>query len=314
MSSGIKFWGRYYKLTLECKQWKKVFEVKDGAPALDIKFDVRYARGQTAREGTVSILGLSYKTISELLTLSVMTRYEALGKMVHLTLEAGYLYSQSLVQIMDGYVWYATVSSPPNMWVQMKVNEYNPYGSSIVKFDKDPEPMPPRPYIENILRKFSEKEEVDFQIDDRTDGKQFDSDQAPLKFSWKGGEFRLCDAIKELSSQMKDKYILIMRTYAAQSNVRIVEVHPKANEPGVGQTIKIDDENGLLSVTGLDVQGGTVTTFINGDYDTQLSQLKLESDLNPQGNGTYLITQLQHTGHYMGKEWYTRFTCNARKR
>ena len=129
MAGSSKYFGRKYRLVLDLPDDKKyTFETKPGLPAMDIKFDVTYARGQTAREGTVSILGLGRKLINKFISLSGETRGLAMSKLVRVKLEAGYFSDTGMVEIFDGFAWYASVTAPPQMWLNIKVSEYNPLG------------------------------------------------------------------------------------------------------------------------------------------------------------------------------------------
>lgn len=313
MAGESLYFGRAYRLTLEGKEFgSKIFETQGGLPALDIKFDVEYARGCTSREGTVSVLGLSYQTISSILALSAIDRARAYSEMIHIKLEAGYQTGAGLLDILDGYVYKATVTAPPEMWIKMKVAEYNPYCGNTIQFDSDPELMPIRPYLDTILQKYSKIEGVQFKVVDKTRDKLLDS-KVKRGISLKGNSYTLRGIIAKLSEELSPEVMFIMRTYAASGNERIIEVHAKSDKEGsTGPDIHIDKDNGLLSVTGIDAVQGTITAFLDGRCDDQLSHMVLKSQLNPEANGKYLIVRKQYVGHYRGKEWYVRYSCKDR--
>ena len=126
MNSDTRYFGRYYHLTIGNSSSPIVdIKTEPGKPAMDIKFDVSYARGQLVREGTVSVLGLSMEHMQQILKLSAMARGEALSKAVRVKLDAGYLSAAGWINIIDGYVWTCTITSPPTMWLQMQVSEYH---------------------------------------------------------------------------------------------------------------------------------------------------------------------------------------------
>jgi hypothetical protein len=306
------FFGRAYRLTLEGPGFgKKVFETQKDKPAMDIKFDVKFARSQVAMEGTVSILGLGWKTINEIMQTSVIARGDYLKNQLHVKLEAGYFTNVGMVEIIDGYVFYASVTAPPEMWLTMKVTEYNQLGAKMVQFDKEIEPMPIKPYVGTILDKIAKAEQVQIRLVDKTEEKILES-KKKVHVSLKGEDWCLRTMIMHLTNNLSDEAMFILRTYCASNRERIVEVHSKKMEGGIGEPIMVDADHGLLSVSGLTATGGTVTTFLDGRCDNQLSHIILKSELNPQANGKYLITEKHNVGHYAGKEWYTKYTCEAR--
>ena len=163
-----KYFGRKYRLTLAPPEGRSyTFVTTAGAPAMDIKFDVTYARGQTAREGSVSVLGLGTKLINRFISLAGETRGQAMSELVRVKLEAGYFTAAGMVEIFDGFAWYATVTAPPQRWLNIKVSEYNPLGATAVDLGSC-EGKTIRQVVESILDKFSEAEEENFELQDKT--------------------------------------------------------------------------------------------------------------------------------------------------
>lgn len=309
MAAEELYFGRKYKLTIG----DRVFETEEGRPAMDIKFNVKYARGQTAKEGTISVLGLSWKTIEKILALSSLARGDAMAKKLRIKLEAGYFTGAGMVEIMDGFVYYATVTSPPEMWLNMLVNEYDPNGGKYVKLSDLKNPQPIRTTVEMVLKSFEMAEGVKFKLLDKTQA-GFMDDQTPIKTSFKGESWGLKDALTHLSEKFSDKVLFIMRTYHSENGERHIEAHSKNQEGSIGPLVTVDANNGLLSVSGITAVNATVTTFLDGRWDDQLSYMQLKSKLNPQSNGRYIIVEKEHTGHFNGKEWYTKYSCSERIR
>lgn len=305
MSSPV-FFGRKYKLTLG----KLTFEVEDGKPAMDIKFDVTYARGQTAREGTVSILGLGHKTIHDFISLAAQARGEALSQLIPVKLDAGYFTQAGMVSIFDGFAWYASVTSPPQMWLNIKVSEYNPLGGKKVKISPFKN-LPMNRILTSICDIFSIEEGVEFDWDDNTEDQVITGDKE-LKSIDFGDEASLSDVISKLSSSLSDKVQFLLRSNNTDGT-RIIECLDKAEDKVQEDTVKINKNSGLLSVTGVDAVSGCITTFLDGRCSPNICHLELESELNQQANGKYFIVKKQHVGHFMGQEWYTRYFCSARE-
>ena len=76
MASKNRYFGRKYRLHIDCNGFSKDYNSDETDTPMDIKFDVSYANGQMAREGTVSVLGLNRETIQNILPLSADKRGE----------------------------------------------------------------------------------------------------------------------------------------------------------------------------------------------------------------------------------------------
>jgi hypothetical protein len=311
------YFGRRYRLSLHIPgQEPKVFEVQAGLPAMDIKFDVTYARGQTAREGTISILGLGYKTIHEFIALAGETRGYAMSRLIRVKLEAGYFTAAGMVEILNGFAWYATVTSPPQMWLNINVSEYNPLGARKVSLGIT-EPMTMRNILEKVASRFTEVENdggesVAFAVVDKTQDLIVDNSQdliGPIDF---GGDVSLAEAIQILNQNLSDEVMVILRSRNIDKT-RVIECLDKNKRKAARGEVRVDKDNGLLTVTGIDVVNGCVTTFLDGRWEDELSHLILQSELNKQANGRYYIIKKQYVGHFMGQEWYVRYSCSARE-
>lgn len=308
------YFGRRYRLTIHPPGGDEtVFETEAGEPAMDIKFDVTYAKGQTAREGTVSILGLGFKTIHAFLTLAGETRGMAMSKLVRVKLEAGYFSQAGMVEVLNGFAWYATVTSPPQMWLTLRVSEYNPLGGRAITIPSHNEPKNLSILCNSIATQFSDEETAEglpIVFVDKTEHHVFGNEQSkrmifPEKVTLK-------DTIEILNRDASDKVVFTMRTNGTNGE-RVIEAHDKSPEKAVDvEDVIVDKDNGLLSVTGIDAVNGCITTFIDGRYPDELTHLQLTSELNQIANGRYYIVKKQYVGHFMGQEWYTRYFCSAR--
>ena len=314
--AGARYFGRKYRLILGKPGGGKLVdvEVEEGRPAMDIKFDVTYARGQTAREGTLSILGLGWSTIHSVLKLAGMTRGKAMSQLVTVKLEAGYFTDAGMCQIFDGFAWYATVTAPPTMWLNIKVSEYNPLGGTTVTIPSAG-PMSMKAMVEYVVNRFSgEKGEgVSFTVEDKTEDLILENSKKKVSTPTFPKTVSLSEAIKILSETCSPEIEFIMKTDRNNSNCRQIIAIDKENKKSTKGEVVVNGNRGLLSVTGIDAINGCITTFIDGGVTDDLSHLNLTSVLNPQANGRYYITKKQFVGHYMGQEWYTRYFCSARE-
>lgn len=306
-----KFFGRSYTLLLTHPSGGvREFNTKDGI-GMDIKFDVSYARGQTAREGTISILGLGNNAINAYTELAAMTRGKAMSELMRVRLDAGYVSSAGGVCILDGYAWYASVTTPPEKWLTLRVSEYNPLGSRGVTLGTR-QGGSIRSFLTPILEAYEEVEGVHFEIFDKTeDGLADVAKEIKMTFKDACG---LGDAIKKINQELSDQVWVLLNTHEGTNGARGIAILDKAEDKVTkANPVLVNGKNGLLSVSGIDAVNGSITTFLDGTVSDELTHMKLESELNPQANGTYYICRKQFVGHYLGTEWYTRYFCTARK-
>lgn len=290
------------------------FEVEDGKPAMDIKFDVTYSRGQTAREGTVSILGLGHSTIHEFISLAARDRGKALSQRAQLRLQVGYFSNSSMVEILDGFIWYATVTSPPKMWLNLKVSEYDPMGDMEIKLQSNFTNRTLPQILKALCADIGDEDYgmgIPYTWEDKTEDEIIESDEEKVTLNV-DEKMSLGDIMTLLNSKFANKASFILNTTNSDGCRRIICLD-KAQEKATRGEIQVDKDHGLLSVTGIDAVSGCITTFIDGSCTDELSHLNLRSELNQQANGRYFIIKKQFVGHFMGQEWYTRYFCSARE-
>ena len=313
MADNPIFFGRRYRLTIQPPDDAAItYETSESGGAMDIQFETTYARGQTAREGTVSILGLGTNTINKFLRLAGETRGKAMSELAWVKLEAGYYSSAGMVEVLNGFAWYASVTAPPQMWLTLKVSEYNPMGGMAIDIPSQTSPMDLQTLVETILGYFEEAEGVLFELEDKTQDQILSTEKA--KQVTISGKLTLGDVIAKLNSEASDSISFILRSRGDEPDTRILEAHDKeSNKSSEEDPVEVDSSSGLLAVSGINAVQGNVTTFIDGRVGDELSKLTLTSELNPQANGTYLIVRKQYKGQYMGKEWYTTYYCTERE-
>lgn len=305
-----KFFGRYYLLTLD----DDTFEVEAGKPAMDIKFDVTYARGQTAREGTISILGLSRERMQKYLDLAAKTRGKALSELVHVRLEAGYFSDAGTLEILNGFAWYGTVTSPPEMWLTLKVSEYNPNAGRRTDIMPYNQTGNLKEVVEQLMDMWTIIEGVNISVEDKTQDQLLSADKAPQVTLSIPAQVTLGETIHYLNMQASDDIWFILRSRSGDSKDRqLLAIDKQTFKCTPAEDAEVNGDNGLLSVTGIDAVNGCVTTFLDGTIDDEFSHLNLQSALNPQANGRYYIVKKQYIGHFLGQEWYTRYFCSGKE-
>ena len=310
MAAEPRYFGRAYRLHFGYKKTSLDFTTS-GGPALDIKFNVLYPKGATARFGDLSILGLDYSTISDFLYLSTLGEANAMNEMIHVRLDAGYFSEAGMVNVFDGFVWYATITQPPQMWVNLKINEVNPIRAVALDNIGKLENMDLRTIVETVLGHFQTAEGVGFAWLDETQDHIFENDTTKKTIDF-GNNLTLDGFIKILNEQASPNLTFCMSTVGDVAGKRCLVALDKEGKASPGK-ITIDSDHGLLSVTGIDAVNGKITTFIDKQAEQPgLPRLELNSILNPEANGTYLITEQQYNGHFMGKEWYVQYKCSGR--
>lgn len=304
MASDQRFYGRYYTLKIG-KDAGDTFSTMDTFSPLDIKFKVNTAKVQKFREGEISILGLSHKRISKFLKLAALGRGRALKEMMPVSLEAGYGSKESVVQIINGYAHYGSVTPPPNMWLNLKVAEYNPFGGAEITLPANTanSTKKVREVVNEIIKRINEANGTNFpDLMDYTQG-------------------GICSIIK--CKEIEAKKVTINGAMDFMNNNLANDVtftvdngkivaYDKGDKVAAGNAQVIDKNHGLLSVSGVDAVNGCITTFLQDSSPNVMTKIKLTSELNPQANGEYVLLRKEYEGHYAGPEWYTRFYCSAR--
>lgn len=307
-----KYFGRWYRLTLTKgedsgdngrKKKEEVFEVSETTPAMDIKFKVNYARAQTAKNGTISILGLGLKTIQMYTQLAAMDKGKALKQALHVKLEAGYLKGEQFT-IFDGYATSATCGTPPELWLNIEVWEYNPYSnkqvevSAMLKSDK----RTVADAANQIVKAINESEGTKLTFEDATEDNICKQLKVPeldkITGSTKDVIAKMNEAIKgDVMFSLHDQHIF---------------AYDKSDEKSPKEApLVLSKDTGLLSVDGINPVNGCVTTFLKKPT-RKIARVTVKSELNPHASGTYVLIRVEHVGHFNGREWYTKFHCSGR--
>lgn len=298
----MDFFQRKYILNINGKTFQTYREQGD---ALDIKFDVTFARGAGGafRQGKVAILGLSDQTISEYLELAALGRGAATARKLRVDLFAGYENGgKKLIRIITGNAYNATITPPPEKWLTLDVFEVDPSGGETYPFTKLNQGTPYKigDLASELIGNFTAPNGKKYQFSDRTKKKV--GEQKVASFG-SGAQYSLSNAIIAINQLSKDWVVIVNEN-------QLIAIDASENEAPDEQTV-VSADTGLLSVTGIDAKNATITTFLN-EEDPLLSKLVLKSELNKQANGNYLILKKQFKGHYHGNEWYTTYFCSGR--
>lgn len=303
------FFGRKYELTIggtgaSGATEATTFVSELGKPAMDIKFDLGYKIGAPISTGHISILGLSKARINSILELAALDPGVARQQHLPIKLVAGYHSAAGTVDIFRGFVVYATVTSPPNMWLNMEVSEVNPRSGIAIDCNVSGEPTVAE-LIETLIQRANDAGDVSpyqYEFVDQTYGEKCSTNRIA---NFMGGQTTLQDAVGKLSQQISKFARLMIRGL-------YVEAYDISADDKDNDIINIDGDHGLLSVSGITNKLATVTTFIQ-NRPTALKYFNLVSKLNPHANGIYYIPMIEYKGHFAGPEWYVTYYGNNKR-
>lgn len=302
---------RKYILTID----GKTFETPDPDEkdpekqyALDIRFDISFPSeaGGACRSGTIAILGLSEKMRNRFLELSTLSGDAAFAKQLSVDLAAGYDDGR-FVRVFSGYAYGATTSAPPDMWLNLQVQEFNASGGKVVKFTKLAKKgvkYKIGKLAEELIGNFEDSNGNKIGFVDLTTGKKNVGSQTIASFG-SGNGYNIKSAVIAINDMSKDWTVVLRGNslYAYPNEISF--------ESGKDSSADLTVVDNPLSVTGINVKNATITVFLS-EGCLHHGRLKLVSKLNPQANGTYRVTNKRFIGHYQGNEWYTQYTCTDR--
>lgn len=288
--------GRIYKLELSRGNGKLLtIDNSKSGDCYDIKFDVSLSHEAQVREGRVSILGLSRQSMENYLSLSSLNPGQARKKMVRCKLQAGYL-DTGMVDIIDGYAYYATISMPPRIWLDINVSEAN-----VICGEKFQTPILKEKKISGIastvLRKYGDTFSFVGTNKDVLEKKSY----FPGRLLDERCAIRTLNTLGDWSLVKEGNVV-----YGYNASPSGVDCNTSLGNP------TINEDAGLLGVSGISNFGCTVTTFLSAKVKG-LSRMTLQSSVNKQANGNYLVISKRYRGHYMGNEWHTVLECVGKK-
>lgn len=251
---------------------------------LDVRFDVQFFTGPRTGSASITIIGLSYDTISILEPFTVASPGTLMtGKGIKVTLKAGY--DDSNETIFDGLLYSVSISEPPELAVSISAKGFR----SISDLER-----------KNIVT------EPDIKVTELASsafavfGLQFNN-QSHINDQKKMGS-------KVLNGDLVDFMMAIQRmskwylTYLPSDNV-VIATDYKPTE--AYETI--NKSNGLLGVPSVNVYSANICTWLRQDNPSVSRMVVLESELHPSANGRYWINSIRYKGEYRGKSWYTMY-------
>ena len=268
--------------------WKRVghVEVENASgrmvsfSGLDFKFKVKSC-GDIYQEFSVGILGLSAQTINDL---TVWSPAKAIDRPRKIAVYAGYADSGEEL-IATGYIWYAIPTNPPEMWMNFECKHYLLLEEQV----KEPRTLDDKP-ISEIFQAVAN--ECGMRSDFRATGGD------------KKGRFKIegrKDALAKSFARTFGKTV-----YDNSGMLVCTDEHGERREPQ--RAVRIDGDNGLLSVGNIDIVGARLTTRLRTDIG-MCEWVSLRSKLIPSANGDYFVIEKELKGHFRGDEWQSEYRC-----
>ena len=248
---------------------------------LDFKFKVKSC-GDIYQDFSVSILGLSSKTINDL---TVWSPAKAVERPRRISVYAGYEGSGEEL-VATGYIWYAIPTNPPEMWMSFECKKFLVLEENI----KEPHTLSDK----TLKEVFSS---VASEVGLRADFRASDQDKKIPSFEISGRK----DTLVRKFSKTFNKTV-----YDNAGMLVCTDSHGERGE--VSRAVRIDSNNGLLSVGNIDMIGARLTTRLRTDIGL-CEWIKLTSILIPSASGDYFVIEKELKGHFRGDEWQSEFRC-----
>lgn len=246
---------------------------------LDFKFKVKSV-GDIYNQFSVSILGLSAKTINSLTVWNPVTAVERLRK---IAVYGGYEKTGEEL-IASGYVWHAIPTSPPEMWLNFECWKYLSVEDEVRK---------PRELTnKSILQVFNE---VAAECGMRPG---FYASRPNRNV----GSFVIEGKIANLAHKFASRFDLTV-----VDNAGMLVCRDRNGERGKPENaFLISNNTGLLSTTNIDIVGARITTRLRTDIGL-CDWIYLESELIPSASGHYFAIEKELEGHFRGELWVSRY-------
>ena len=251
---------------------------------LDVRFDVQFYTGPRTGSASITIIGLSYDTISILEPFTVASPGTLMtGKGIRVTLKAGY--DDSNETIFDGLLYSVSISEPPELAVSISARGFR----SISDLER-----------KNIVT------EPDIKVTELASsafavfGLQFNNQSHINNMKKMGSKVLDGDLVDFMRAiQRMSKWHL---TYLPADEVIVATDYiPREAYETINKT------SGLLGVPSVNVYSATICTWLRADTPAVSRMVTLESQLHPSANGNYWINSIRYKGEYRGKSWYTMY-------
>lgn len=274
--TNIKYWNRIGHVEVQDASGKMI-----SYAGLDFKFHAKY-KFNSYQDFSVSILGLSSDTINDL---TVWHPDDAFRDPRKINVYAGYEDTGEQL-IASGYVWTATPTSPPEMWMNFDCKRW----------------LTEEKYVENE-EVFTDISYIDaFNIicaRGNMPAKYAASD--PNK---KIARFEVSGHVGRLTRKFAK--IVNKNVYSKYGALVCVDKHMERDAPK--REVYVNESTGLLATGNIDMKGAVIVTRLRTDINID-DWIRLESALIPSANGPYYTAEAEYIGHLRGEEWESRFKC-----
>jgi hypothetical protein len=242
---------------------------------------------------------LSRETREKILYFLRYTTSEKPRENRYIRLYAGYNDgSKQATQIFSGNVIHSTVSTPPDIWVDMECIAAFPATTKNYSISYDGN-FPASSIIFNVCQEMG----LGFIPLASEDGRTF------ANFSFNGSGFEL---IKKLYHLRIEDWVLWydgFNIYTADRKATHLTAE-KSIDGGHANLWEINSKNGMIGIPKFDIPYSSVRTLLNsmaraGDY------ANIISEMYPKGNGLYRIIEVVHSGELRGNDFYTDYKLVA---
>lgn len=277
--SSSRFFKRTYELTItdEASGWSKTFT------DLDIRFNIKRYKTQTAFKAEIGVLGLSHEDINRISVTATSMWYEALRMRKTITLSAGYDGNNSL--IFKGFIVNAVPTSPPEMWLNMTAVNYTDIGGPVYQIT-----MAKGSTLADIANYVAYRLDMPINADMFTQGNVRTNGMTVI-----GGKTEVLSALKK-----------VYRNWNVYEDLGILVVTDQPLDASKGGNVEFSLKSGLLSLSNVTFYGVDVTTFLQ-DVPMFTNSFSVKSEMIPSANGTYKLIGKEFVGHYRGREWFSKF-------
>lgn len=276
MSNRREYWDRVGCVKIEGANGRMI-EYR----GLDFKFNVKYISGSYT-DFTVSVLGLSSKTVSDLTVWNPVRNMYSPRK---IEVYGGYA-STGEELIATGYIWYAVPTRPPDMWMNFECKRF---------------------------LKFSEYVEKPMVYTGKTVKEVFNliADECDLRGDYQASGGDVVVDKYEISGKIGELIPKFIKAFNKTADIRTdvivcADQHGEKERPA--KQVKVTQWNGMLAIGNIDYYGATITARLRTDINL-FSWINMESALIPAANGPYYVNSIEYKGHFRGEDWQVKFGC-----
>lgn len=289
-----------------------------GDDGLDFKFRIKKPLGAVRMEADISILGLTLETIKYLTTWEPWN--VATAKKRKIEVYAGYEATGAQL-LFEGYIVHALPTQPPEMWLNIKADNISYLDTA--SYSLDSRTIKPKP---QVVPEHPEKELKGPIIEAKhglmAAGKAVTvqdvfllaAKKLNLSPDWRGnltGPVIETFTFNGTSQELIDKLntLASMRVYEEDGMLVATPIEPSNKSR---RNLKVNTDNGMLGISEINFTGIVFRNRLTTDYN-RFDWVDVESDLIGGATGTYLVYQVEYSGHYRGNEWEVKVWARSQK-